>query len=171
METFTTPEPTTTPSAPSAGRGTFLTVICILTFIGSSLGLLGGIFGYATADANAAMTSEVMNNMQTQVDNKDTPSFIKQLFGSMADKMNPGTIKKSALLKIISTLLTLFGAIMMFKQRKQGFYMYVAGIIIFVGAPIMVINGFIGVAGAMFAGLIGVAFIIMYAVNLKYMTK
>lgn len=171
METTITPEPAATPSAPSGGRGAFLTVICILTFIGSSFGLLGSIFSYATADYNAAMASEAVSTMQTQMDDQNTPSFFKEMLGSMAGKMNPGTIKKSALLKLISCLLTLFGAIMMFKQKKSGFYMYVAGTIIYVGAPIMVISGFIGIAGAMFAGLIGTAFIIMYAVNLKYMNK
>lgn len=170
MENTTTPMENTTPATPSSGgaRGAFLTVICILTFIGSGFGILGDIFSYATADTHAAITSEAVSQMDDQ---QNTPSFFKQMMGSMTDKMTAENIKKSSLFGLLSCLLTLFGAIMMFRQKKAGFFMYLAGIIIYIIAPLIVLGGLFGIASVMMAGVIGLAFVIMYAVNLKYMTK
>ena len=39
-------------------RPTFLTVLCILTFIGSGFGILGALYNYGTADATIAQLAE-----------------------------------------------------------------------------------------------------------------
>jgi len=156
-----------TPVTPTGVKNTFLLVICILTFIGSGFGVLGSIFSFATADTVSAINSKNVERMETQ----QTPGFIKSLFQAAAENMTPDKIKESALAKLVSCLLTLFGAIMMLKLKKSGFYLYVAGILIFIMLPIYIVGGFIGMAGTMFDAIIGIAFVIMYAVNLKYMNK
>lgn len=78
-------------------RPTFLTVLCILTFIGSGLGVLGGILGLVGSSALA----------------------------SFAPSAGGGIIW--ALLALIASALCLFGAIQMWGLKKMGFTLYLAG--------------------------------------------
>jgi hypothetical protein len=79
------------------GRPTFLTVLCILTFIGSGLGVLGGILGL------------VGSSMLT--------AFAPAAGGSMI----------WALLALVASILCLLGAIQMWGLKKMGFTLYLAG--------------------------------------------
>ncbi|HTB32843.1 MAG TPA: hypothetical protein VK808_12510 [Bacteroidia bacterium] len=166
MET-TTPELQTTPTPKPGPKNTFLLVICILTFIGSGFGVLGAVFSFGTANTMAAINQ---NNEERMAD-RPTPDFFKSIFHSMAQYSDPAKIKEMALLSLLSNLLTLAGALMMLKLKMPGFYLYIAGILIYIIIPIMFLGGYLGLASAMFYGLIGAAFIVMYAVNLKYMNR
>ena len=73
-------------------------------------------------------------------------------------------------MSLISSLLLILGAIWMWGLRKKGFWVYIAGNIVGVLAPIIIFGGQIGwsvgfmslIAAAIFTGL--------YAVNLKFLT-
>ena len=79
-------------------RPTFLTVLCILTFIASGLGLLFGLIGLVAAGAIEAYS---------------------QYLPVGADV---GIFKSIILLVLIAT--SLYGAIQMWKLQKLGFYIY-----------------------------------------------
>ena len=53
-------ETTAIPSNSPGVRSTFLTVICVLSFISGGYGIIGAVYGYAVADQTAASTSEAM---------------------------------------------------------------------------------------------------------------
>jgi hypothetical protein len=165
MET-TTPELESNPG-PAGKRSTFLMVICILTFIGSGFGILGGMFTFVTADAVATMNTR----FQDRVEPQESPGFLKSIFHSAAENSDPAKIKESALASLLSNLLTLTGAIMMFKLRKPGFYLYVFGILIYIIVPVLFLGKFLGTISAVTDGFFGIAFIVMYGVNLKCMNK
>lgn len=172
METTTDTTSTPAPSGSTGLRPTFLTVICILTFIGSGWGLIRAVQGYVTADTVAAVASEAMSKAEDKMDQQETPNFVKQMFSSMTDRMNPDNIRKSSIFSLISNLLTLIGAIMMWNLKKSGFYLYIGGIIVLAVAPMIVLGkGFLGAMSAAGIGFFGVIFIVMYAVNLKHMDK
>ena len=78
-------------------RPTFLTVLCILTFIGSGLGVLGGLLGLIGSSALA--------------------TFSPVAGGSVI----------WSILALVAAGLCLFGAIQMFQLKKQGFMLYVTG--------------------------------------------
>jgi hypothetical protein len=62
--------------------------------------------------------------------------------------------------------------VMMWQLRKAGFYLYIAGILISVVMPIALFGG--GLIGLMAGGIsafIGIIFIILYGVNMKYMVR
>lgn len=89
-------------------RPTFLTVLCILTFIGSGLGVLFsllGIFGLGAVN-----------------------SFISNYAGQAAT--DAGILKP--ILILIFSAASLYGAIMMWSLKKMGFYLYVAAQILIV---------------------------------------
>ena len=161
-----------TPSTSSVGmRNTFLTVICILTFIGSGWGIASAIRSYALADYTATIGAGAMKNAQDMVDKQtDAPGFVKQIMGSVIMDMNPDFLRKLAIFKFISCLLTLSGALLMWNLNKVGFYLYIAGIIVLVIAP-LTMGKLVGVIGASITGSIGIAFIVMYSVNLNQMNK
>lgn len=174
METNTSTQvpgaPEATPPSSGSARNTFLTVICILSFIGSGWGIISSIKSYATADTVAAIAGSAMKTAQDQMDQQNTPDVAKKIMSSVSEGLNPDNIRKKAIMDFISNILTLLGAIMMWNLKKSGFYLYIAGIVVLIAAP-LVMGKLIGILAGAFTGIVGVAFIIMYGVNLKQMTK
>ena len=151
-------------------RSTFLTVICVLTFIGSGWGVCKAVREYAQADTIVAMTSAKLEDAQDKLDGKEQPGFVKGIFSSLATNLNAANIRQQAILSLVSCLLTLGGAVMMWNLKKAGFYLYIAGTIVLVVAPIIMMGtGVIGLIGSGMSALIGVVFIVMYGANLKDM--
>jgi len=158
-----------TPSTPRGARNTFLSVICILTFLGSGWGIVKAVRQYVTANYEAQMGREAIQNVEDRVNEKDNvPNFVQQIMGSVEADMNPHFLRKLAIFSLISNLLTLTGAILMWNLKKFGFYIYILGTIVLIAAPLMM-GRLVGAIGASIIGFIGVIFIVMYAVNLKQM--
>ena len=166
-----TTEVTTDQSSRSL-RPTFLTVLCILTFIGSGWGAYKGLSGYFTADTAAQIVSQAQDKINDQIGDKPQPAFLKNMMGGMFSSMSADNIRKSSLISLLSCILTLSGAILMWQLRKTGFYLYVAGILVSVVAPMIIFGG--GLIGMMAGGasaFFGIIFIILYGVNLKHLTR
>lgn len=96
-------------------RPTFLTVLCILTFIGAGLGIISGILMIAGSGALAAYVGAAAGG---------------------------GVVY--SILSLLASAACFFGALQMWKLKSQGFMIYVAGqaiaiiaTIIFVGFYIM----------------------------------
>lgn len=145
----------------------FLKVLCILTFVGAGMGILGSIY-------NIFMNDFTIRTLEAQANSP---------FGGFVDySAYIETLKKwgliAGMLNLLASALCLTGALMMWKLRKTGFFIYLAGQII----PFIVLYGLLGGApamGGMFSGLAAagqvlgfifpVAFIVMYAANLKHL--
>jgi len=151
-------------------RNTFLSVICILTFLGSGWGIVKAVREYVTANYEAQMGREVINDVKDRVNQQEnnSPDFVKQIMGSVAADMNPEFLRKLAIFSFIANLLTLTGAILMWNLKKAGFYIYILGTIVLIAAP-LTMGRLVGAIGASIIGFVGVIFIVMYAVNLKQM--
>ncbi len=165
----------TTSSTPPGARSTFLTVICILTFIGSGWGIIKCIRDYASADTVSKMANEVLEKRESQmrehqIDEEKTPSFVKKLIISVTENIGPESIRTYSVIGLISSLLKLTGAILMWNLKKMGFYFYVAGVAVIVVIPLFM-GQLIGIISGSIRGFVGVIFIVMYALNLKYMNK
>ena len=126
-------------------RPTFLTVLCILSFIAAGISILALLLGTVVAGAAQSVVNEA-ENAGAEVD-----SAMGSIWG----------------LIIVSTLLvvaSLVGVIKMWKLQKQGFYIYAGASVVNIIAGAMM-GGFsaIGV-------VVAVAFIAMYGANLKHMS-
>lgn len=130
----------------SGERPQFLTVLCILTFIGSGLGVLGGLLGLIGVGA----------------------------LGSFGGGYGAGGLSIVwTLLGIAGAGLCLFGALKMWNLEAQGFMLYVAGCGIAIVVSILnVLTIHIPsfMAGSVYFGVaigvaINVAFILMYNAN------
>jgi type III secretory pathway component EscR len=158
-------------------RSTFITVLCILTFVGSGYGIFSGILNIATSstlEQTGEIVSESMDDALEQIEDEDNLSenqkqLFESFFNSVSESLTPGKIRNSAIVNILSCLITLFGAFMMWNLNKKGFYIYVAGIVIAILGMVFVFGGIMGAITAASSGFWGVVMIILYGVNLKDM--
>jgi len=163
-----------TNSAPRGKRPTFLTVICILSFISIGLGILDNSYGLITGPSSKKELKEAMAFHDSQMEKlkaqgmdswEPTMNKMKVLTKVLNQKFYP-YIALSMLIYAIG----LAGVIQMFRGLKIGFHLYIIYSILsvcdyyFFLSP-STIPTFIIIWSAIFSGI----FIAMYAANLKWM--
>jgi len=146
-------------------RPVFLTVICILTFVGSGIGFLSSGFGLLAT----SFTEQNYRNLERAAQIQDLSglaSFEDYMFWT---KVSNGV-------GLLVAILCIIGAVLMMQLKKTGFYLYLFGSVLSVvisalAMKVLMPAGFegIGVVTVVLGGLISAAFVIMYAVNLKHM--
>ncbi|OIN57772.1 hypothetical protein BLX24_18300 [Arsenicibacter rosenii] len=149
-------------------RPQFLTVLCILTFVSCAIDFYNGITTIASADFVASTTQEVMGETADKIKESGGANFVEKIMNSVSAGMTAENIRKLGISKLIYAVLTLLGAWLMFRLQKQGFYVYVAGVIAGFLIPIIWVGGIVGIgsSGGVFFSII---FTILYALNLKYL--
>lgn len=149
-------------------RPTFLTVLCILTFIGSGWGVLSPLFQLFFAHvADMTAQNDQLNDLMENMGD-ETPSFISGMVTSSQAIL--AHARPIALCNLLLSLSSLGGAIMMFMLRRSGFYLYTAAnvVALFVTPCFVGFTSFV-MAGFAFSAVIALIFIILYAVNLRAM--
>lgn len=142
-------------------RPAFLTVLCILTFVGAGLTMIYSFFMWVSLTAAERMF-ETFGDVTEDFGGVENESF--QVFGWMKFLM---------LMYLLGSVLCVAGAIFMMFMRKIGFYVYIVGQI----APLVVIGlmlgsnvqNELGMVGLMFAAIFPIGFIVMYGLNFKYL--
>jgi hypothetical protein len=158
------------------GRTDFLTILCVLSLIGSTLLVVTGINQYREADLTSALIRQQMDkgNVRVTVKGEDAENTerARQVMKEASNMVSPEKIKEYALGIVITNILTLFGAFMMFRLKKIGFWIYVVGTLAFAAVPFWVygLSNPLAYGMVMFFALIGVVFVLLYARNLKYMS-
>lgn len=136
-------------NAEAPKRPVFLTVICILSFVGIGF----AIIGYAGAFALLGAVEGVASGMS---------DALRDAGGTVTEGPSTGVIWAYIIGGFIMAIVELIGVIQMWKLKKSGFYMYT------VAAVISIVLGIL--FGGFGAGVIfPIAFIVMYALNLKAM--
>jgi hypothetical protein len=147
-----------------AKRPQFITVLCILTWIGCGIGLIASVMGYfavqtagAMMDVAAASDPEAMDMAATMPGMEEAMNAMKYAGISLA-------------VGILGIILCFAGSMMMWKLKKTGFYLYAVGQIVPLVVSAVLIGasafgGFALVMGAIFP----VLFIVLYGLNLKHM--
>ena len=143
-------------------RPVFLLVLCILTFVGAGLGLLGAVFSVFTMSQTEQLYSQ-MNTIGTDIGIDFSESY--------------KWTKISNYTNLLGNALCLAGALFMFKLKKLGFYIYIPGQILpIIGAYLAMNSMFtgglfagIGIVSVVISAMIAIAFIVMYGLNLKHM--
>ena len=78
--------------------------------------------------------------------------------------------REIAVVSLVLSVISLLGAILMFQLRRLGFYLYTAAqILMLFVLPYFAGFNFMVLAGMLFSAIFAVIFIVMYALNLKYM--
>ncbi len=159
-----------TPSRPQ-----FLAVICILTFIGSGWGIIGGIIQFATSEKQAQQIvitkKKAASDIQKKGDNNAGSHFAEKMVNSMTTAFTAANFRKAGIAAIIGALFCLAGALMMWRLKRIGFYSYIIGVIIGIVSPFIIYgsDNLMAIISSIGVGFIGMVFIILYGVNMKYM--
>jgi hypothetical protein len=121
-------------------RPLFLTVVCILSFIGSGFSIMVYML--------------ILFGVQTLLD----------AIPNMSELLNSGA-KYYFVLAVLIYLVSLFGAFKMWKLKKNGFYIYLFACLASVLMPLLWGYAMPGIETLVFVGL----FIGLYGLNLKHM--
>jgi hypothetical protein len=166
MEEFQPNPNITQQGAPVAtqSRPTFLTVLCILSFVGVGFVILSSLYNL--------LSNQVSQSVEI-LQNSNSP------FGSMIEDADAyqSTVFITTIINLIAGLICLAGVLLMWNLKKAGFYLYTAAELI---PPVvsLVLSGHAGYGETfsgffmftmVFALLVAIAFVIMYAVNLKHL--
>lgn len=152
-------------------RPMFLQTLCILSFIGSGLWALisligifagGWIMSFIGGGAmNDAMQSGMAEGMEGLEGGAEAAAAMADAGSGMMGMLSSYLII-IFVVSLVLAALSLFGVMKMWKQKKMGFWIYA------------IVNGILAVFGLIGGGLvgaiIGIAFIVMYGLNLKHMS-
>jgi len=164
MEQTTTGTESTAPVRP-----TFLKVLCILSFIGTGIGLISGLWGWWSNHQLAEGGGALMNAMNAMPEGGDKAA---DAVNQMANAFGVDFAKQAMSSMIVGLLnvIVFAGAMMMWNLKKTGFYIYTIGQVAQIIVPFVVVGGLLGGATGMITAVFSIAFIIMYGVNLKSMS-
>lgn len=130
-------------------RPMFLTVICILSFIGAGFGILG----YITIMTAMGVATAAVGSMEG----------LEGISAAAAAGPSAGMTWAYIIVGFLTTIVALFGVIKMWKLNKQGFMLYAGANVVSIIMGI-VYSGF-GIAGM----VMPIVFIVMFYLNLKHM--
>ncbi len=152
-------------------RPTFLTVLCILTFVFSGYSVFNSIISYQSAGIATNVAKDAIDNARDQLDQEDDSAarLAEKYLGSVENALDEEKVKQNAIATGIASVLTLIGAVLMWGLDKKGFWLYVIGTAAGILTPVFVYGGLIGAAAGGFSAFFGVLFCILYGVNLKHM--
>lgn len=161
-ETMNAPQP--------AQRPTFLTILCVLSFIGGALGLYNGISTMRMGPEDLTKIEEDMAKVSAELGDQSALA-IGMMEGTL--EMTRKTVENAVPLgssAIAFSALGLLGVWQMWNLKKKGFILYAAATALGLVSHLIFL-GFSGMAivSLGLGGAISVLFIILYAVNLKHM--
>ncbi len=143
-------------------RSQFLTLLCVLTFLSCSWGLIDAVVSFVQTDAAAA--TPLIERTYTPEEKAKLPKQYFEDRAASGDQPMPGNaaqIRALSLAQFGYSLLTLIGAILMFRLRRLGFWVYLVGIAVGIIGPVALagfgaLNTSFGVFfSLLFAGLYG----------------
>lgn len=159
----------------TASRPVFITILCILTFIGSGWGIISGGIQYFSADKQAQVLAITKQKASADIEKADSQDagakMAAKMVNSMSTTFTAENIKKAGLAAILGAVFCLAGAFMMWKLKKTGYYLYIVGTLVGIISPFLIYGGdnIMAIFSSIMVGLFGLVFVILYGVNLKHM--
>ncbi|WP_420147601.1 hypothetical protein [Spirosoma sp.] len=149
-------------------RSQFLTLLCILTFLSCAWGLSDAVVSLVKADA-VSETVYVKRRASTPEQQKAEPKqyYEDRSSGNVPLPEDPLVVRQLAIAQLAYSLLTLIGAVFMFRLRRIGFWIYVVGVVVGLVLPVTLVGfGALNVAFGVFFSML---FAGLYWVTLKEM--
>lgn len=148
-----------------------LNVLTILTFIGSGIQLLGGLWGFVSAKKSY----DNIDKLSEQMNSGSMPGWLKSLMGDPENmiKIMTKTYENRIpllLLGVAAAALCFYGALQMRKLKKQGFLFYTIGELLPFLTQILFIGAFaFSGVGSMVGIAIAALFLILYYFQRKHL--
>ncbi len=156
-------------------RPTFLTVLCILTFIVSGYNFVFSLLGlFQSKSYDASGMEDAVSKLKDAAQSADdrTQHFLMRIIDSLSITIQAGVEHATALglVELLVSAGSIIGAYFMFRLQKAGYYTYIVAKIFGIIVPLTLL-GFNLLTGMIygFAVVVGAIFVVLYGVNRKYM--
>lgn len=157
-------------------RPRFLTILCYLTIFASTYMIFSAFSGLSDPESTVKAMNNSMESWESVLQDavKTDPSGqtkVEALMGDIESANTSSNMRDNSFFSLVSNLLTMIGAFLMLRLKKNGLRLYVLGCIIAVIAPLLVFgpDNIMGFSLALIAGLSGALFVLLYALKMKYM--
>jgi hypothetical protein len=156
-------------------RPQFLKILCILTFIGSGYLVCSSLFNYINPNVAARIMVQVKvkdssNLRKDSLRKAKQPAFFREMLKNAQTIATPENIRKTSECKILTGCLCLFGAIWMWRLKRNGYYIYILGVVLEIATPFYLFgNNSLSIISTIGTAFFGVLFIIFYGMNIKSM--
>ena len=162
------PEETINPAV--SRRPLFLTILCVITFIGSLIGIITNTRGYLNAEAE--VENITTGKTKTQLKHLFSPNSNSSAELVRIGNLNTENYKKFSIGCIASYILCLIGTVLIFKLKRTGFYSFTLGTFFCLLTHFLLFGDNFGSMGiSIIAAMAGLVFVILYGINLKYMDE
>ncbi|MBN2347433.1 MAG: hypothetical protein JXJ22_01265 [Bacteroidales bacterium] len=149
-------------------RPAFLTVLCILSFIGLGYVILTNLLFLPLTPFFSHLIPDFKELIQDNFYSGPFENFVYDAI-NVAEKAMEFAWAIS-LSKMLLAALALWGVILMWQLKKNGFYLYALAKIVIITLPIIFLGyNFIAAIGVISGGFFALIFIVLYALNLKSM--
>ena len=165
------PEEITTSDEPKKFRPMIITILCVITIIGSIAGLIYHSMGYLNAIAKvealkSGASKTQLKNLVSSGSNAAATELVK------IGNLNVENYEKYSIGCIASYILCLVGAVLIFKLKRTGFYSFTLGTFFNLIAHFLLFGDNFGVMDiSILVALGGLVFIILFGMNLKYLDE
>ena len=143
-----------------------LNVLTILTFIGSGIAILSGIWSYMKADESYKRMVEAQGKLT------EAPAWAKKFMGPEMLEMARKSMENKLpvlLLTLVAAAVCIYGALEMRKLKKQGFILWLAGEVLPIIGSVLFIGTALFTGFAAFFLLFPITFIVLYSMCRKYL--
>ncbi len=164
------PEETLNSTGQNTRRPLFLTILCVITFLGSIAGIIINSKGYmnAAAEVEKISSGKAKSQLKSLFSSGDTGAAELVKIGNL----NVENYEKFSIGCIASYLLCLVGSVLMFKGKRTGFYSFTLGTFFNVITHFLLFGDQFGAMGlSVIPALGGLVLIILFGMNLKYMEE
>ncbi|HKL02729.1 MAG TPA: hypothetical protein VJ911_03605 [Cryomorphaceae bacterium] len=157
-------------------RPTFLTVLCILTFVVSGYNFFESAFGLFVTDSfDQSQWTEISEQMSEAMNDVDSESreVIERMMNAASETIVAGMENAMVLglVEMLAAALSVIGALLMFKLKMGGYYTYILAKLVGVIVPLAIlgVNLLTGIIFG-FAAFVSIVFIILYGLNAKHLS-
>jgi hypothetical protein len=139
--------------------------------------MINSLTNYVNADVLAEIGHEAIDQTREKVDEEvasgEGKNLAEKMISGASAMLDPEKLTQNYLLGFISNMITLSGAILMFRLRKIGFWLYVAGTAVLVATPLIIfgVSNLLSLGLTLGFGIVGILFIVLYSFNLKQLQK
>lgn len=153
-------------------RPTFLTIVCILSFIGLGLSIFNKFISLITIKSIEYFQPLIKEGFDEAISSGGLTYNMEVFFTRIQTDLFDYFDHLPAILGmgLAFAILALIGVVLMWQMKRLGFYMYVAGRLLVVFSHIMICGGnFFAAIVSASDGFFVAVFIVLYAMNFKHL--
>ena len=150
-------------------RPAFLTILCVLSFIGGGWSFLSNTLTWLLSEYFAGFLTSKSGILERIEGSFIFNKLTEKAFTSMSETIEEISVVFLSI--AVLSLVSIAGVYGMWKLKRVGFLLYAGAQLFMLCIPFILFGtGFSSVLGLVWGGFFSMLFIVMYAFNLKYMS-